>query len=721
MRAEQRAIYQLLQPKSQFLMPEFQRRYVWRKKDVNRLWEDIFSVSQDPGSRHFLGAIVLSPILNVGGFKKRFVVDGQQRLTTLSILFCALRDHASDENPEFAKTINNVYLLNQGEVGEERFKLVPLAPADRSEWLAIVKRAATAGGDNLVGDAYRTFRRLLAGRAFRDHAAITRLEQTIAYQCDVVEVEVEPDRGDNEYRIFNSLNEGGVKLQQSDLIRSFMLMRLPNRSREVYERYWGPIQDLLESSDTIDELVQANLILRGRTRVSTDSVYREFRQMMQSASEDQVEAWASELFHQAQLYRYLVGEARHANTVLRVAVDRLVRWDSKAGHPLAVAILTAHEQGRLDQNAAAKAIRVVESYLVRRALVGIDSRGNAENIARVARDVTGRTPLAEVLSAKLAETAEGFPSDDQVRDAVVETNAYSPRGINATVRFVLRYIEDALEPREQVDLDDRRYTIEHILPQSLTDEWRASLAADVADGETIEDVQAELVHKLGNLTLTRYNQELDRDPWEVKRGQLARSGLAMNRDLATQLTWGRQQIGDRSIDLADRIVEIWPGPGQNGASTSVPAQASPDDVLVPVAAAAGPDATASVAPAALAEPPAEATPAPRRKVSAKDLLWSRLPEILAVIPAGRWTSYADIGKVLGVAAGEVGQRLSADLVNAHRVLRLHQASPRSEEQKARLASEGVRFENGKAAGDLRCDEEFLRAALDEGPGRETES
>jgi alkylated DNA nucleotide flippase Atl1 len=216
--------------------------------------------------------------------------------------------------------------------------------------------------------------------------------------------------------------------------------------------------------------------------------------------------------------------------------------------------------------------------------------------------------------------------------------------------------------------------------------------------------------------LTRYNQELDRDPWEVKRGQLARSGLAMNRDLATQGTWGRQQIGDRSIELADRIVEIWPGPAQPGVGASVPAQGSPEQAPVPVAAGGGPAVAVPAAPAT-AEPLASS---PRRKVSAKDLLWSRLPEILAVIPAGRWTSFADISKVLGVAAGEVGQRLSSELVNAHRVLRLHQASPRSDDQKARLVSEGVRFENGKAAGDLRCDEEFLRAALDEGPGRDTE-
>ena len=693
MRAEQRAINELLQPKSQFLMPEFQRRYVWTKDDVQRLWDDIYSVSLDPGSRHFLGAVVLSPIPNAAGFTKRFVVDGQQRLTTLSILFCALRDHAWTSKRDFGDMVNNVYLQNMGEVGEDRFKLVPLAQDDRAEWLKIVQRAATAGGENPLGEAYRTFKSKLASREFREHTAVTRLERTIAYQCDVVVVEVEPDRGDNEYRIFNSLNDGGVKLKQSDLIRSFMLMRLPTRGRQVYERYWGPIQDLLKSSDVVDELVQANLILRGRTRVNADSVYRVFRQMMQSATEAQIEAWAAELFQQAQLYRYLIGEARHTNTVLRAAVDRLSRWDSKAGHPLAVAILAANEKGKLDQDAAARAIRVVESYLVRRALVGIDSKGNSDNIARVARDLGGSVPAADLLAEKLAATADGFPTDDQVREAVVGTNAYTPNGKHQTVRFVLRDIEDLLQPREQVDLDDRGYTIEHILPRTLTDEWRASLEPDVAEGESVEDVHAELVHQLGNLTLTMYNRELDRDPWPEKSGLLAQSRLAMNRGLATQPTWGRQQIRDRGFELAHQIVEIWPGPPPG----AVVAEPAPEP-----------------------EPTAPTAAAPRAaKVSPQDLLWSRLPEILAVIPAGRWTSFADIGTVLGAGAGAVGQHLRPDLVNAHRVLRLRQAIPASDEQRAKLVEEGVAFDqHGKAAAHLRCDEEFLRTALGEGTGEE---
>jgi alkylated DNA nucleotide flippase Atl1 len=696
MRAEQRAIYELLQPKSQFLMPEFQRRYVWTKDDVQRLWDDIYSVSLDPGSRHFLGAVVLSPIPNVAGFTKRFVVDGQQRLTTLSILFCALRDQAWTHKRDFGETVNNVYLQNMGEVGEDRFKLVPLAQEDRVEWLKIVQRAATAGGENPVGEAYRTFKRVLASREFRDHAAVIRLERTIAYQCDVVVVEVEPDRGDNEYRIFNSLNDGGVKLQQSDLIRSFMLMRLPTRGRQVYERYWGPIQDLLRSSDIVDELVQANLVLRGRARINADSVYRVFRQMMQTANEAQIEAWAAELFQQAQLYRYLIGEARLAHVLLRTAVDRLSRWDSKAGHPLALAILAAQEKGRLDQDEAARAIRVVESYLVRRALVGIDSKGNSDNIARVARDLSGSVPSAKLLAEKLAGTSDGFPTDDQVREAVVGTNAYTPKGRNQTVRFVLRYIEDALQPLEQVDLDDRRYTIEHILPQTLTDHWRSSLELDVAEGESVEDIHAELVHKLGNLTLTMYNKELDRDPWEAKSRQLAQSRLAMNRGLATQPNWGRHQIRDRGIELAQQIVEIWPGP-PSGVAASEPEPEPPatEQVVAPTAA-------------------------PKTgKVSPQDLLWSRLPEILAVIPAGRWTSFADIGRVLGAGAGAVGQNLRPEMVNAHRVLRLRQAIPTSEEQRTKLAEEGVAFDqHGKAGADLRCDEEFLRAALGEGNGEE---
>src|SRR5262249_993008 len=146
----------------------------------------------------------------------------------------------------------------------------------------------------------------------------------------------------------------------------------------------------------------------------------------------------------------------------------------------------------------------------------------------------------------------------------------------------------------------------------------------VAEGESVEDVHAELVHKLGNLTLTMYNTELDRDPWAEKSRLLAQSRLAMNRGLATQPIWGRQQIRDRGIQLAHQIVEIWPGPPP------------------------GPTAAEPVAePPAATEPSTPITGARAGKESPQDLLWSRLPEILAVIPAGRWTSFADVGTVLG--------------------------------------------------------------------------
>jgi hypothetical protein len=307
--------------------------------------------------------------------------------------------------------------------------------------------------------------------------------------------------------------------------------------------------------------------------------------------------------------------------MLRQALDRLNRWGVTVVHPIALQVLLAHHAGELTSVEAAAALRVVESYLVRRMIVGISSANNNRLLMSLVKDLGDHTPTAPAIVRALSGPRKRFPTDQHVRDAVL-ANSFYWLGRGPQRSYVLRCIEEDYRHGEPIDFDRAKVTIEHVLPQSPTDEWWEMLRADLADGETVEELHSSLVHTLGNLSLTAYNAKLANDTFQAKKQILADSGLAMNRDIARAERWDRAAILARGRALADRIIRIWPGP----------------------------DESLGAAP-----------PSPR---------WSLMNQVLACIPAGRWTSYSDVAEVIGSHHRAVGARLATVHVpNAHRVHR----------------------------------------------------
>ncbi len=267
-------------------------------------------------------------------------------------------------------------------------------------------------------------------------------------------------------------------------------------------------------------------------------------------------------------------------------------------------------------------------------------------------------PTAAAITAVLSGPRKRFPADQHVKDAILVNNFYwTGRGPQRT--FVLRALEEEYRHGEPIDFEQAALTIEHVLPQSMTLAWSDMLENDTEEGETAEELHASLVHTLGNLTLTAYNGKLSNDSFPAKKKLLTDSGLAMNREIAETPRWGRAEIHARSRAMAQRIIAIWPGP----------------------------DVSASSPPSA-----------PH---------WTLMNQVLASIPAGRWTSYSDVAEVIGSHQVAVGNRL-ANMVtpNAHRVLKLSgRISPdfrwpdpaRADNPREVLQAEGVHFDEGVRA------------------------
>ncbi|MGH3674009.1 MAG: GmrSD restriction endonuclease domain-containing protein [Pseudonocardiaceae bacterium] len=680
MKASETTVRDVLQGEKQYVVPLYQRRYSWERKDdkdpLNQLWDDVLSLdSSDPASTHFLGSVVLapSPSNTPAGVVRWLVVDGQQRLTTLSLLLCAIRDHVQHDDSQLAEKIHEHYLVNKYASGDERYRLLP-TQEDRQSWIALVERYADAGGEDRIGAAYRFFlRKLQEVDDPEDEHDIRRVEQTITTRLALVAISAHPD--DNVHRIFESLNYKGQPLTQADLLRNYLFMRLPHRGDEVYTHQWLPLQKLLSDAE-LEELVLLDLVLRGDDRATQESIYRSQQLRLDPLKDEHaIERWIAELHHKARMFKRVLDPRTEPTPTLRRALDRLNRWGSATTvHPICLHVMLAHDTGHLNAEDAAAALRVVESYLVRRMIVRLPTNSLGRTMTSLVKDLGEEPPTASAITTALSGPRKRFPTDQHVKDAVLVNYFYQwGRGPQRT--FILRALEEDYPNGEPLDFSRATLTIEHVLPQSLTPEWEQILAAGATDGETPEEIHASLVHTLGNLTLTAYNAKLANDSFHAKKKLLANSGLAMNREIAGASGWGRAEIQARGRSLGQRVVSIWPGPDES-VNTSPP-----------------------------------------------DPHWALLNQMLASLPTGRWTSYSDVAAVIGSHQVAVGARLATVIVpNAHRVLKLSgHISPdfrwpdpeRTDKPREVLEAEGVRFDEwGRADPDQRMTAADLAAAME---------
>ncbi|MFD7979380.1 DUF262 domain-containing protein [Streptomyces sp. NPDC059071] len=670
MQAKETLFADLVQGRAQqFQVPLYQRTYAWTEKQLRQLWDDVLEQAEllesgDTASTHFLGSVVLAPSpQNEPTFPRWLVVDGQQRLTTLSLALAAIRDHLADTEPDEAERIDEDYLINKRKNGNDHFRLLP-TQADRASFAGHVRgpRAEQSAGGS-VAAAYGFFRRKLVEAA--DPAApqsVFRIEQAITSRLTLVAVIAE--RGDNVHRIFESLNNTGLKLSQADLLRNYLFMRLPTRGEHVYESYWLPLQKSL-TNDELEQLMWLQLVLDGDDRVRRQDLYAAQQQRFERgtasgrASEEAIEAYIRELHHRAPLFRRLLHPEEEQDPAVRARLRRLDAWQAQATYPALMLLLDRRERGELDSADTERAMSYVESFLVRRMLCRVPTN----NLGRIFQAVPGQLPLgvpvADGLHRLLSSDNRFWPDDDELRGRIRDAPFYQ-FGRWHQRKMVLQRLEESYGHPEPLDFAAAQLTIEHVMPQSPGDEWIRALGEETAAGESAEDLHSRLQHTLGNLTLTAVNAELSNHPFERKQDLLKGSHLEMNRRIAATERWGAKEILARADELADRAVALWPAPLRGVG----------------------------------------------RAERGRD--WVLAHQLLAALPHGTWTAYGDLAASIGSGAQAVGTHLAntPGVANAYRVLtsegRISDGfrwGPQDAggDVRARLAADGVRFTVNGAA------------------------
>ena len=556
MKAIDRPFTKIINGSTQFVVPVFQRDYRWSDAQCEQLWRDILLIAQDETTRgHFMGSVVyVSTGDTSAGFTRWLLIDGQQRVTTLTLLLAALRDHIiatgwkGTEDSPTATRIEAYFLKNVQEEGTRRHKLV-LRRHDQETLQAILDKAELpAAPSERIRESYEFF-----------------LEQMTAADPDVIYrgldrlivVDVTLDRGtDDPQLIFESLNSTGIDLSQSDLIRNFILMRLPEKQQtQLYEAYWSKLESLFRGSEkAFDAFLRDYLAFKTKAskQERAEDIYQAFRRNFPDLQKScgNLEAFLAEMLR---LGRYYAAFNPGIPLVSELA-DDLTRLRRLSDVPalLVMRLFDCHDHCKsLSLAAFREAIQTIESYVFRRAICGEQARNYWLVFANLAYRIDDDRPL-EDLKVGLARQRDAyrFPSDADFRRELLQRDIYAMR--------VCAHLLERLENHGTKEpTNTSGYTIEHILPQNerLSEAWQLMLGPDW------KKLQPVWLHRLGNLTLTGYNSTYADRSFEEKKtipGGFGESSVRLNKSVREQPRWTAAEIEKRGELLADWALQIWP-------------------------------------------------------------------------------------------------------------------------------------------------------------------
>lgn len=552
-------IYEILNGNKQFLIPVYQRYYSWDIEQCKRLWNDIVEMQKKGKVGHFVGSIVnIAEQAMPTGVQKYMIIDGQQRMTTLSLLLLALRDYAI-KNPEDttinARRIDNMLLKNEYESGDERYKLL-LTETDRDILMRLVEEKPIPDDTrSKLLDNYKFF----AGKIADKELQPAEVYESIG-KLQIVNITL--DRSvDDAQAIFESLNSTGKELSESDLIRNYVLMGLePTEQTYVYEHLWRPMELLFvyETQDSVMDRFFRDYLTMKITRIpKQDRVYEEFKLYHLNCEFSSIRELCQDLLTYAKYYTDMVFK-RSSNPAFKALYEDINDLRMEVSYPFLLKVHNDYAEGIISEDDLKLIIRLCISYVFRRSICDIPTNFLNKTFATLKNEIK---PDDYVNSIKaffvMRDDYKEFPDDDKFTAAFVSRDIYTMRSRN----FILSHLENY---GNKAPIIIENYTIEHIMPQnsSLSPEWQQMLGANW------REVQKTYLHTIGNLTLTAYNSEMSDHPFMVKmdmEGGFKESALRLNAYVVKLTEWNEQRIKERASLLADKAKQIWAFPDMTAA------------------------------------------------------------------------------------------------------------------------------------------------------------
>lgn len=542
-----------------FVLPRFQRPYAWERTEWQALWDDLLEVHEaGMQSRHFLGAVVVVEE-DIRGLVPTFtLIDGQQRLLTLSLLLHALAREAKDEKMR-AKI--GEFLTNRYEEGSLRYKVLPTDHyGDREAWMALVAdRPPKDNSTSRVLEAHRFFCRAISQGAARRNIEARELFNTLVSRLQVVFINLK--REERPHQIFESLNARGRALEQADLVRNYLAMRLPASEQDsAYQRYWLPVQDMFEEqrSAGISDFLLNYLACKSGAFYREDQTYRQFRKRMDtefSGREDLVAELATMHRHAGYFARFLKPDGE-TDPKLRPRLDRFNALERTVVRPLLLHLFDARHGGKLTHEELLEALDLLDNYLTRHFLASLHTGGLRRFLASLVR-VDSLSELRQRLHGR------NYPGDERLRHVLQESDLYSSAANRRRLVYILTRVTVDLQPDDDTFLRLKGApTIEHIMPRSLNKDWERHIRRKWDDADEVPFY----LNLLGNLTLVTqsWNSTMSNNAWHEKRGMLRKHGLPLNQQYFGEGrqgdtdAWNERAIDARGNWIIDALLNLWP-------------------------------------------------------------------------------------------------------------------------------------------------------------------
>lgn len=549
--------------KTQFVIPVYQRNYDWTTVQCKQLLDDILQVglSKDMNMNmnvHFIGSIVYvhDDVYTSSKIKELTIIDGQQRLTTLTLIYIALYRLALELNkPELANEIHDTYLINKYVSDSEKLKLKLTDNNERA--LQYLLRSDKNEEFNERSKLVENFQYFCSNI---DEHNMEDVQQGLA---KLIFVEISLERGkDDPQRIFESLNSTGLALSQSDLIRNFILMGLSRNDQQIiYRNYWEIIEalakDEVNNISRVSDFIRDFLTLENKKIPNKDKVYQEFKEKYSTSDLDNLKTTLSSLKQLVKHYNKLINPKKETDNDIQLQLSYINRLEINVAYPFLMKVYDDYHQKLIQKDVFLRVLGLVQSYVWRRFIVGLPTNSLNKVFMSLYDKVDPSCYLQSIESALVSKSSfQRFPKDREVIDALKFKDVYN---INSKNRVYLLERLENHNNNEYVQIDGNdKITIEHIFPQTPNKQWRDDLKSDF---ETIKD---NYLHTISNLTLSGNNGKLSNKSFIEKRDMkdkgYAASRLWLNKYLSSIDLWGLKQIESRFDLISKRFLEIWPFP-----------------------------------------------------------------------------------------------------------------------------------------------------------------
>lgn len=546
-----------------FAIPVYQRNYDWNLVQCKQLFFDITEAGKnDKINAHFIGSIVYvhDDVYTASGVTELTIIDGQQRLTTITLIYIALYRLAKKlDNPTLVSRIHKTYLINEFAPEAEKLKL---KPTDNN------KEALQHILNSEDGDEFKGYSRIIENfNFFKSHIDFENFETVQRGLTKLIFVDIALDRQkDNPQRIFESLNSTGLELSQSDLIRNYILMGLSRTNQEkIYKSYWDVIErnakDEILNKSRVSDFIRDYLTLINKEIPNKGEVYVKFKAKYPTTTIDELETVLFDLKSLVKFYNKLINPKNELDKEIRIQLEYINRLEINVAFPFLMKVYEDYSNSNINKETLVSVLTLVQSFAWRRFILGLPT--NALNKIFMGlyyhKDFIKDDYLRSIQKILLKlSRAQRFPRNTETINALKEKDVYNIKSKNRT--YLLERIEN-YQNHEPVEIEGNSdITIEHIFPQNPDPKWKLELGQ-----EEYNFIKENYLNTIGNLTLSGNNGKLGNKAFIEKRDMnidqkeqgYKFSRLWLNRDLKDKDNWNKEEIEKRAEIIGERFLKIW--------------------------------------------------------------------------------------------------------------------------------------------------------------------